>query len=84
MATLVRFYVETDGILATFPRLKEKRFIDNGTKIGTFSLMAYASLGQHTVSRHDYHSTLPKATPEQYAPLKAELESLGYVLKVCK
>jgi len=46
---------------------------------------SYEHVGQH--SGADYQSCIQRttpATPEEYAELKAELESLGYNLKVVK
>ncbi len=38
----------------------------------------YAHLGQHGAAAIDYAASLPPATPEQYAPLLAELRAIGY------
>jgi len=43
--------------------------------------LSYMHTGQHggaTASQHGW----PRATPEEYAPLKKELEAIGYVLDV--
>lgn len=51
-----------------------------------YHCMSYEHIGQHSGASYDgvvLMTTL--ATPEQYASLKAELESIGYVLDVaCK
>lgn len=75
--TPVIFRVEKDGtILAVFPY--------NSYRKG-YSVTYYSHIGQHGEAMHDYliGDTKP-ATPEQYAELKAELEGLGYNLKVIK
>ena len=70
---VVQFYVEPDGtILAYFPR----------TLHNAMSMTCYAHIGQHSQAAPEYVRKLKKATPEQYADLKAELESIGYNLTV--
>lgn len=44
--------------------------------------MSYQKLGQHGGADVDLISKLRPATPQEYAPLKAELESQGYHLRV--
>lgn len=70
-----RFYKEPDGILAVFPDEKQdsKAGICNG---------CYAHIGQHGFSHRAYHYRLPKATKAEYQAVAAELQSLGYTLKV--
>ena len=75
--TPVIFRVEKDGtILAVFPY--------NSYRKG-YSVTYYSHIGQHGEGVHSalIGDTEP-ATPEQYAELKAELEGLGYNLKVIK
>ena len=43
---------------------------------------AYSHIGQHSSAHPAYAKESRPATPEEYAPLKAELESLGYNLEV--
>lgn len=45
---------------------------------------SYAHIGQHSACHIDYAKECKEATPEQYKDLKAELESIGYNLKICK
>lgn len=47
------------------------------------TLTCYAHIGQHSACSRAWirESTRP-ATPQEYAPLKRELESLGYELRV--
>jgi hypothetical protein len=42
----------------------------------------YAHIGQHSACHPDYAKECKEATKEQYQDLKAELESIGYKLKV--
>lgn len=42
----------------------------------------YAHIGQHSECSPEYVANLEKATPEQYADLKDELESIGYNLEI--
>ena len=42
----------------------------------------YSHVGQHSCCNVDYLKECELATPEQYAPLKKELESIGYELIV--
>ena len=44
--------------------------------------MAYSHVGQHTSASPEYAKESRPATPEEYADLKAELESIGYNLEV--
>ena len=43
---------------------------------------AYSHIGQHSSVSPEYAKESRPATPEEYAPLKAELESIGYNLDV--
>ena len=51
---------------------------DNEGKFKT----AYSHVGQHSSASPEYAKESRPATPEEYAPLKTELESLGYNLEV--
>jgi hypothetical protein len=42
----------------------------------------YSHIGQHSCCHPDYAKECKEATKEQYQALKAELESIGYRLKV--
>lgn len=63
-----------DPILAVFPDLKENRAGD---------VTCYAHIGQHSACSMEYvlNDTNP-ASPAEYAPLKKELERIGYNLDV--
>jgi len=78
MKKKVRFIIFEGEILAIFMGK------DAGLR---YSMMAgpmrdcYAHIGQHS-SCYDGMQRRKRATPEQYAPLKREMESLGYELEV--
>ena len=72
----VRFYREPEGVLAVFPDI-----IDY--KVTGVVNECYARLGQHMQSHRSYHYRLPKATPQEYRRLAAELTSIGYDLIIC-
>lgn len=85
MATLVKFRKWKDNkfegdITAVFPQLNY-----NKNLYGNFIKTGYAHIGQHTAVSTDWVKTETEpATPEEYSALKAELESIGYTLKICK
>ena len=55
--------------------------LDVDAKIGY--VMSYMHVGQHGEASVEWmYSRCIPATPEQYADLKAELESIGYILKI--
>lgn len=83
MATLVKFRVhpQTEELFAYFPQLDEIS-IQNG-RMHEMKL-CYAHIGQHGTCSPIYQRESRPATPEEYDPLKRELEQIGYVLKVCK
>ena len=45
---------------------------------------SYMHVGQHGEASEDLPASLKGCTPKEYAPLKKELESMGYFLKVVK
>ena len=49
-----------------------------------YTCTSYARVGQHCSASKAYYLDLESAKPEQFAPLKKELESVGYVLDVRK
>lgn len=64
-----------DGeVLALFPDLEYNR--------GQYQFVSYMHVGQHGSATTFITSVTYPATPEEYAPLKAELERIGYMLKV--
>lgn len=80
MKTKVIFKIEGKGGLrspvAFFPE-------EPGTN-SPYTCTCYAQLGQHASAHTVYASTLKRATPEQYEPLKKELERQGYELEVVR
>jgi hypothetical protein len=85
MATLVKFRKHKDkkfnwDITAVFPQLKY-----NKNMYGNSMLTGYAHLGQHTAVNIEWvNQDSEPATESEYLPLKQELESIGYDLKICK
>ena len=77
MKTIVVFRKFKEGdILALFPAERG----DNN-----WAVSSYMHVGQHGAADYTGCIRLTKpATPEEYAPLKRELESIGYVLDVKK
>lgn len=73
-STLVIFKIEGKGTdaapVAFFPE-------DPATSPG-YLCTCYAHIGQHGSADTSYAAALKPATPEQYAPLLRELESIGY------
>lgn len=71
----VLFRVEGEGTpVAFFPTLP-------GTN-DPWTVTTYAALGQHSSAAKSYYRDTRPATVDEAAPLKRELESLGYVLTV--
>lgn len=81
MATLVKFRVHpvNNDLMAFFPQLK---YGYNGYRNDLKT--CYSHIGQHSACAKEYEQECRPATPEEYKELKEELESIGYVLKVCK
>lgn len=76
MKTKVIFKMEGDAPVAFFPE-------ELGTS-SPYTCLCYAHLGQHASADTGYAASLKRATPEQFAPLKRELESLGYELEIVR
>lgn len=70
----VQFRVLNGEVIAVFPYVIES--ID--------SVSSYMHVGQHSHCAWDINTFTKPATPNQYEPLKKELESIGYDLKVIK
>lgn len=72
-----KFYPERGGeIMAVFPALAG----DSSPR----TCLSYMHVGQHGAYTTDYRLFTFPANAEEYASLKAELESIGYVLHVAK
>ena len=77
--TKVKFYIDTPAnghktILAYFPELPyNDKF-----------MMCYEHIGQHSGCSPQYLKGKQLAKESEYLPLKRELESIGYDLKICK
>lgn len=72
-----KFYPERGGeVMAVFPALAG----DSSPS----TCLSYMHVGQHSVCATEYHLFTFPATEEEYASLKDELESIGYVLDVAK
>lgn len=78
MKTFIRFVIFKGEVLAVFMRHCAGRRLD-GNNEGTRT--SYAHVGQHGEC-YDGMYRRKQATPEQYADLKAEMESIGYDLEV--
>lgn len=68
-------YTDETDILAVFPDIIEQPG-DEGR------ILTYSHVGQHGYASLEYLEELEDATPEEYEPLKEELEGQGYVLNV--
>lgn len=64
-----------NSVLAVFPNEKY-------SNANPFTVMCYSHVGQHSAASPEYIKLCAPATPEQYADLKAELESIGYNLNI--
>lgn len=75
--TKVIFRKFPDGeLIALFPELP-------ATPDSSFCL-CYVHIGQHSAATPDLVRTTKRATESEAAPLKAELERVGYTLRVLK
>ena len=72
--TEVQFRLFRGEVTAVFPYIVES----------PHNVMCYVHLGQHSVCNWNFNAVSKPATPEQYADLYKELESIGYKLKVIK
>lgn len=68
-------YTEETDILAVFPDEVEQAGAEG-------RVLCYSHVGQHSYADPFYIDDLEEATPEEYEPLKKELEGQGYVLNV--
>jgi hypothetical protein len=73
---IFRKWSKKDGgdVIALFPEISE----------GNGLILSYQHLGQHGAASPGIVYATKAATPSEYAPLKRELEQIGYRLKVMK
>lgn len=75
--TKVKFYIEKDNdVFAFFP--------EDIHSYHPLMYTSYSHIGQHCACALEYANECRKAKESEYLPLKQELESIGYTLKVCK
>ena len=82
MATLVRYIIAGDEVVAIFPQLKYNKRL-----YGNDMVTSYTHIGQHSACHVEWANDRklhPLATNEQYADLHNELIGIGYELKICK
>lgn len=98
MATLVKFLIdkpedeftgknekiESSGVFAYFPNEIFSFKAPANIYDERNERMCYSHIGQHSGCSPLYANECKEATPEQYADLQTELESIGYKLKICK
>ena len=75
----------------SFTRVFFKKFSDGDViaflmdnEVNPSRIDSYMHIGQHSEASEDFPASLKGCTKEEYAPLKKELESIGYFLKVVK
>lgn len=72
METVIFYKEKEGGILAVFP------YMNHTIGLAT----CYSHDGQHSTTAFEYCNALRKASKSEYASLKAELEEIGYKLRV--
>ena len=78
--TDVQFWKSNDA--AEFePGCNPFAYFPNESEDGEFCL-SYSRVGQHSSCHPEYLELCTPATPEEYTPLKKELESIGYILNI--
>lgn len=77
LRTRVKFLINGDDLFAYFP---EEPFTQDGEKHTYFT--SYGRIGQHSACTPEYAAESYPATPQEYAALKEELESIGYELEI--
>ena len=83
MKTKVKFlmnenYGEIPDLFAFFP--EDVQNVPGDKNYPLFG--SYSRVGQHSACCQDYANESRPATPEEYAGLKTELESIGYKLEI--
>lgn len=74
---IFRKFKDNDEVVAVFPAIA-------WSSNPYISVSSYIHIGQHGDMDADFSSWTFPATSEEYADLKAELESIGYNLKIAK
>ena len=72
--TVVLFRILDGDVIAVFPEMP-------GDSQGLM-MNSYMHVGQHGAASADIIDRTKPATPEQYEPLRRELEAIGYVLDI--
>jgi len=72
---------EDGEITAIFPGLPERAIVSHGKELDRI-YQCYAHIGQHGTAAKSWALDQLLATPEEYAPLLAELQAIGYNVKV--
>lgn len=72
---IVQFYIDKDEPEQVFAFFPHDEWSRNGREVFYTS---YSHIGQHSGCSKAYVKECQKATPEQYAALKKELEGIGY------
>lgn len=78
MKTFIRFVIFKGDVLAVFMYGSANRHCP---VVGGMMRDCYARIGQHGTC-YDGMERRKRATPEQYTPLKKEMESIGYDLEM--
>lgn len=71
--TVFRTFTDSGGVIALFPEVP-------ATANGEFC-SSYMHVGQHGAAYSHLHANSRPSTPEEIAPLKKELESIGYIIE---
>ena len=73
-----------DKVIFRVIRGEINAFIPGKNPMLNGNITCYAHIGQHSDAGIDYYRLGRLATEEEYTPLKQELESIGYNIKVYK
>lgn len=74
---IFRKFIGCNSVIAIFPEIPHDR---NG-----WACSSYMHVGQHgSADPHGIMQNTKLAAPEEYEPLKKELEKIGYTLEICK
>lgn len=73
---IFRKWTHNGSVIAYFPELPADH--------NSGHCLSYERVGQHCAATAEAHPLTDAATPQDYAPLKRELELIGYSLLICK